>query len=162
MGFFSLSHFVSQFPPTRFPLLTAIGMRHFLPVHHLEWHFGPGQRSKHNISILRVVNYLDEEIVVSSMNAFTGGLWNPPPSSTISVLFSVTFRSSCIARTKSIGDTKHPIAILTSSLFLLVIYSFVVNHMRKPSKYVPSILDISSGIWFIRRDNSIIWWSTDP
>ena len=39
MGFFSLSHFVSQFPPTRFPLLTAIGMCHFLPVHHLEWHF---------------------------------------------------------------------------------------------------------------------------
>ena len=33
--FFSSSHFVSQFPPTRFPLLTAIGMCHFLPVHHL-------------------------------------------------------------------------------------------------------------------------------
>ena len=50
-GFFSLSHFVSQFPPTRFPLLTAIGMCHFLPVHHLEWHFGPGRRSKYNIYI---------------------------------------------------------------------------------------------------------------
>ena len=48
LGFFSLSHFVSQFPPTRFPLLTAIGMCHFLPVHHLEWHFGPGRRSKYN------------------------------------------------------------------------------------------------------------------
>ena len=36
MGFFSLSHFVSQFPPTRFPLPTTIGMCHFLPVHHLE------------------------------------------------------------------------------------------------------------------------------
>ena len=35
MGFFSLSHFVSQFPPTRFPLLTATRMCHFLPVHHL-------------------------------------------------------------------------------------------------------------------------------
>ena len=46
--FFSLSHFVSQFPPTRFPLLTAIGMYHFLPVHHLEWHFGPGWRPKYN------------------------------------------------------------------------------------------------------------------
>ena len=46
--FFSLSHFVSQFPPTRFPLLTAIGMCHFLPVHHLEWHFGPGRRSKYD------------------------------------------------------------------------------------------------------------------
>ena len=49
MGFFSLSHFVSQFPSTRFPLLTAIGMCHFLLVHHLEWHFGPGWRSKYNI-----------------------------------------------------------------------------------------------------------------
>ena len=37
--FFSLSHFISQFPLTRFPHITAIGMCHFLPVHHLEWHF---------------------------------------------------------------------------------------------------------------------------
>ena len=37
--FFTSSHFISQFPPTRFPLLTAIRMYHFLPVHHLEWHF---------------------------------------------------------------------------------------------------------------------------
>ena len=36
--FFSLSHFVSQFPHTRFPLLTAIEMCHFLPVHHLQNH----------------------------------------------------------------------------------------------------------------------------
>ena len=46
--FFSSSHFISQFPPTRFPLINAIGMCHFLPVHHLEWHFGPGRRSKYN------------------------------------------------------------------------------------------------------------------
>ena len=44
--FFSSSHFISQFPPTRFPLITAIRMYHFLPVHHLEWHFGPGQKVK--------------------------------------------------------------------------------------------------------------------
>ena len=37
--FFSSSHFISQFPPTRFPQITAIGMCHFLPVHHHEWHF---------------------------------------------------------------------------------------------------------------------------
>ena len=44
MGFFfTSSHFISQFPPTRFPLITAIRMCHFLPVHHLEWHFWPGQ-----------------------------------------------------------------------------------------------------------------------
>ena len=33
--FFTSSHFVSQFPPTRFPLITAIRMCHFLPVHQL-------------------------------------------------------------------------------------------------------------------------------
>ena len=35
MGFFTLSHFVSQLLPTRFPLIPATGMCHFLPVHHL-------------------------------------------------------------------------------------------------------------------------------
>ena len=44
--FFISSHFISQFPPTRFPLITAIRMCHFLPVHHSEWHFWPGRRSK--------------------------------------------------------------------------------------------------------------------
>ena len=49
MGFFfTSSHFISQFPPTRFPLITAIRMCHFLPVRHLEWHFGRVKRSKHN------------------------------------------------------------------------------------------------------------------
>ena len=37
--FFTSSHFVSQFPPTRFPLITAIRMCHLLQVHHSEWHF---------------------------------------------------------------------------------------------------------------------------
>ena len=43
---FSSSHFISQFPPTRFPLITAIRMYHFLPVHQLEWHFWRGQKVK--------------------------------------------------------------------------------------------------------------------
>ena len=45
-NFFSSSHFISQFLPTRFLLITAIRMSHFLPVHHLEWHFWPGQKVK--------------------------------------------------------------------------------------------------------------------
>ena len=32
----------------QFPLITAIGMCHFLPVYHFEWHFWPGRRSKYN------------------------------------------------------------------------------------------------------------------
>ena len=40
------SHFISQFLPTRFPLITAPRMCHPLSVHHLEWHFWPGQKVK--------------------------------------------------------------------------------------------------------------------
>ena len=46
--FFTSSYFISQFLPTRFPLITAIRMCHFLPVHHLECIFGRVKRSKHN------------------------------------------------------------------------------------------------------------------
>ena len=48
--FFTASHFISQFPPTRFLLITAIRMCHFLPVHHSECHFWPGRGSKYHSS----------------------------------------------------------------------------------------------------------------
>ena len=45
----------SEVGPSPCPILsaeltcaTAIGMCHFLPVHHFEWHFWPGRRSKYN------------------------------------------------------------------------------------------------------------------
>ena len=44
--FFPSSHFISQFPPTRFPLITAIRMCHFLPVHHLGMAFLAGSKAK--------------------------------------------------------------------------------------------------------------------
>ena len=44
--FFTSSHFISQFPPTRFPLKTAIRMCHFLPVHHLGMAFLAGSKAK--------------------------------------------------------------------------------------------------------------------
>ena len=43
--FFTSSHFISQFPPTRFPLITAIRMCHFLPVHHLGIAFLAGSKA---------------------------------------------------------------------------------------------------------------------
>ena len=49
--FSTSSHFISQFSPTLFPLITAIRMCHFLPVHHSEWHFWPGRRSKYHSCI---------------------------------------------------------------------------------------------------------------
>ena len=53
----------------------------------------------------RVVDSLDDKIVVSFMKAFTGGIWHPLPSSTKFDLLSVALRSSCIDKTKSIGET---------------------------------------------------------
>ena len=44
--FFSSSHFISQFPPTRFPLITAIRMCHLLSVHHLGMAFLAGSKPK--------------------------------------------------------------------------------------------------------------------
>ena len=47
MGIFiSSSHFIDQFPPTRFPFITAIRMCHFLPVHHLGMAFLAGSKAK--------------------------------------------------------------------------------------------------------------------
>ena len=43
---FTSSHFISQFPPMWFPLPTAIGMCHFLPVHHLEWQLLAGSKGQ--------------------------------------------------------------------------------------------------------------------
>ena len=48
--FFSSSHFISQFPPMRFPLITAIRMCHLLPVHHLGMAFLAGSKGQ-NITI---------------------------------------------------------------------------------------------------------------
>ena len=44
--FFTSSHFASQFPPTRFPLITAIRMCHLLPVNHLGMAFLAGSKAK--------------------------------------------------------------------------------------------------------------------
>ena len=44
--FFSSSHFISQFPPTWFPLITAIRMCHLFPVHHLGMAFLAGSKSQ--------------------------------------------------------------------------------------------------------------------
>ena len=40
------SRFISQFPPTWFPLITAIRMYHFLPVHHLGMAFLAGAKGQ--------------------------------------------------------------------------------------------------------------------
>ena len=58
--FFTSSNFISQFPPTRFPLITAIRMCHFLPVHHLGMAFLAGSKAKiqHNFIELFVTQII--------------------------------------------------------------------------------------------------------
>ena len=57
------------------------------------------------LRVLGVEYSLDERIVASSMNAFTGGIW----SSAISALFSVAFRSSYIAERKVLVTPNIPL-----------------------------------------------------
>ena len=59
--FFTSSHFISQFPPTRFPLITAIRMCHLLLVHHLGMAFLVGSKAKiqqQNINDYSAENWL--------------------------------------------------------------------------------------------------------
>ena len=68
--FFSSSYFISQFPPMRFPHITAIGMRHFLPVHHLEWHVARVEGQNITLSCppwLAVVVPIKKRIYISSI-----------------------------------------------------------------------------------------------
>ena len=51
---FSSSHFISQFPPTRFPLLTAIGMCHFLSGASPWMAFWAGSKGQ-NITIIIII-----------------------------------------------------------------------------------------------------------
>ena len=67
--FFTSPHFISRFPPTRFPLITAIRMCHFLPVHHSEWHFWSGRRSKYHISTCMFTG-LNDKIVALKKTAW--------------------------------------------------------------------------------------------
>ena len=56
-NFFTSSHFVSQFPPTWFPLITAIRICHLLPVHHLGMAFLAGSKAK----IQQIDRYRDRD-----------------------------------------------------------------------------------------------------
>ena len=56
--FFSLSHFISQFPPTRFSLITAIRMCHLRPVHHLGMPFLAGSKGQNTTMELTVIHIL--------------------------------------------------------------------------------------------------------
>ena len=56
--FFTSSHFISQFPPTRFPFITAIRMCHLLPVHHLGMAFLAGSKAKIQQSDIYIYMYI--------------------------------------------------------------------------------------------------------
>ena len=54
--FFSSSHFISQFPPTRFPLITAIRMCHLLLVHHFGMAFLAGSKGQNTTILLECLS----------------------------------------------------------------------------------------------------------
>ena len=60
--FFSPSHFISQFPPTQFPLITAIRICHLLPVHHLGMAFLAGSKGQ-NITNVVSSPYMERDAV---------------------------------------------------------------------------------------------------
>ena len=64
--FFSSSHFISQFPPTRFPLITAIRMCHILPVHHIGMAFLAGSKVK--------IQHSEYHLIYSSSNLLSPNL----------------------------------------------------------------------------------------
>ena len=63
--FFTSSHFISQFPPMRFPLITAIRMFHFLPVHHIGMTFWPGRRPKYNVLLIVLMKLVPFKVISS-------------------------------------------------------------------------------------------------
>ena len=72
--FFSLSHFICQFPPTRFPLITAIGMCHFLPVQHLGMAFLIGSKGQ-NTTILLYSLLLSNNVIFFGRYVVFGNFW---------------------------------------------------------------------------------------
>ena len=58
--FFSSFHFISQFPPTRFPLITATRMCRLLPVHHLRMAFLAGSKGQ-NITLFLHISKTDHK-----------------------------------------------------------------------------------------------------
>ena len=67
--FFSSSYFISQFPSTRFPLITAIRMCHLLPVHHLGMTFLAG--SKYNRCSFSDLNFEKGKVMQSRERSST-------------------------------------------------------------------------------------------
>ena len=68
--FFISSHFISQFLPTRFPLITAIRMCHLLPVHHLGMPFLAGSKGQNITFNLGKVTSLEEETLLKKLNSY--------------------------------------------------------------------------------------------
>ena len=60
------------------------------------------------IGILRVVDSFDERSVVSSMNAFTGGIWITPVNSTISALFFAVLEAAALLEQKVLVKLNNP------------------------------------------------------
>ena len=69
--YFSSSYFISQFPPTIFPLITAIRMCHLLPMHHLGMAFLAGSKGQ-NITEVHSRGFNDINVCRNVKNVYVG------------------------------------------------------------------------------------------
>ena len=73
--------------------------------------------------------------VMSSTNAFIGGMCKPLPMYAYGILDPAVFGRICIGSTNREGEIVHPITIPTSRGTHLVVYVLVENRIMNPLKY---------------------------
>ncbi|GFN88311.1 reverse transcriptase [Plakobranchus ocellatus] len=78
-------------------------------------------KSSRRVNIRLVSSSLEQIMVVSSMNAFRGGIEHPPPRLAGPAPPTAVFNMTSMAITNSIGDFVHPIVIPTSRLIQLTV-----------------------------------------
>ena len=120
--FFSSSHFISQFPPTRFPLITAIRMSHLLLVLHLGMAFLAGSKGQNITFICNVcvwegvgdrteLQYIDPTLMAISVVSFSFSRSAQPEAQGPSSLLDDSFLSCILSPTgllNSIGGPEGP------------------------------------------------------
>ena len=99
--------------------------------------------------------------VVSSLNAFIGGMFTPLPMCASGILDPAAFSRICIASNME-GEIVHPIAIPTSKRTHLLVYVLVENRITNPLKYSWRMWITGCGTWWASNVFHRSWCGTDP
>ena len=103
--FFTSSHFISQFPPTRFPLITAIRMCHFFPVHHHGMAFLAGSKAK--IQHIYIYIYIIFSFLFGPMREKVNLKWMVPQRFFKVIYFTPTRDSSVFSQSSGSENDCH-------------------------------------------------------